>query len=94
MEINQLAFIKDLIIEEDLTKCNFNIIFIKIGSFIKIIELDNYEKVELQLYQYFIGKLIYFVFNIRPDIMFVVGQLSKYYANPRKNYIRVTKRVV
>lgn len=36
------------------------------------------------MYQRFVGKLIYFKCNTRPDIIFVVRQLSKYNANPKK----------
>lgn len=58
--------------KKDFTNCNANIIHIKTGFSIEIIKLDNYEEAELWSYQYFIGKLIYFTCNKRPDIVFVV----------------------
>lgn len=37
---------------------------------------------------------MYLAYGTRPDIAFVVGQLSKHNANPRKGYLRAAKRVV
>lgn len=44
MKINQSVFIIDLIIEEELIKCNTNVIPIKAGSAIEMIELKNDEE--------------------------------------------------
>lgn len=51
IKINKLAFIRDLAIEKGLTKYNTNIILIKTGLAIKISESDNYNKINLQIYQ-------------------------------------------
>ena len=51
MKINQSAFIRDLIIEEDLIEYNANIILIKAGSTIDMGESKNYEKTDLREYQ-------------------------------------------
>lgn len=40
------------------------------------------------------GKLIYLAYGIRLDIVFVVGQLSKYNTDPKKRHLRATKRIV
>lgn len=66
-----------IIIEEGLTKCNINIILIKIGYSIEIIEFDNNEVINLHLYQYLIGKLIYFAYSTRLDIAFAIKHLNK-----------------
>lgn len=37
---------------------------------------------------------MYLACEIRPDIVFVVGQLSKYNADPRKSHLQATKSIV
>lgn len=73
IKINQSAFIRDLVIEKGLTKCNPNVILMKTGSVIDISEVRDYEGINLQIYQRLIGKLIYLTCGIRPDIVFVIG---------------------
>lgn len=46
--------------------------------FIKMIEVDNYKKANLIVYKQPIGKLIYLVYSIRLDNLFIVGKLSRY----------------
>ncbi len=94
MKINQSAFIRDLVIEERLTECNANVIPMKTGSTIEMSEPEDYREVDLRTYQRLIGKLIYLACGTRPDIAFVVGQLSRHNANPRKGHLRAAKRVV
>lgn len=48
MKIDQSAFIRDLVIKEGLIECtNANVISMKIGSTIKIIEPDDYKETDL-----------------------------------------------
>lgn len=47
MKIDQSAFIRDLVIERELTECNANSIPIKARSTIEIIKLDNYKETNL-----------------------------------------------
>lgn len=82
-----MVFIQDFITKKSLTECNANAILMKTSFSIKMIEFNNYKKVELQLYQYFIGKLIYFTYGTRPNIAFVIGQLSKYNSDLRKRHL-------
>ena len=51
IKIHQLAYILDLVEEEGLTNCNANVISIKTGSSIEMTDLENYEKVNLHMYQ-------------------------------------------
>lgn len=94
MKINQSAFIQDLGIKERLTNYNTNVISMKAGSFIKIIDLEDYKEVDLYIYQWLIGKLIHLVYDISPDIAFVIRQLSKYNADLRKGHLQVAKKLV
>lgn len=94
MKIDQSAFIRDLIIEEELIECNANFIPMKTGSSIEMPEPDDYNKIDIYTYQRLIGKLMYLACGTRLDIAFVVEQLSRYNANPRKRHLQATKRVV
>lgn len=55
---------------------------------------DDYEKTELCLYQCFMGKLMYFACNTKPDIAFTVEQLRKQNFDLRKDHLQTVKRVV
>lgn len=94
MKIHQSAFIRDLVIEEGLTDCNANVIPMKAGSSIEMSDPEDYEEANLHTYQRLVGKLMYFSCGTRPDISFVVGQLSRHNADPRKGHLRAVKRVV
>lgn len=37
---------------------------------------------------------MYLTYGTRPDIAFAIRQLSKYNANPRRNYLQIAKKVV
>ena len=50
MKIDQSAFIRDLVIEEGLTECIANIIPMKVGSVIGMIDPDNYNETDLHGY--------------------------------------------
>lgn len=80
--------------EENFTDCNAPTIPIKAGLAIEMNESDNYDEADLGTYQWLIGKLIYFACRTRSDIAFVVGRLSKYNTNPRKDHLKVAKRVI
>lgn len=73
MKINQSVFIRDLVIKEELTDCNVNVILIKAGSTIEITGLKDYKETELCEYQYLISKFMYLACETRSDIAFVVG---------------------
>ena len=49
MKIHQSAYIWDLVEEEGLSNCNTNVISMKSGSSIKIIDSKNYEKANLRI---------------------------------------------
>lgn len=87
IKVDQPVFIQDLVIETRPTNCNTNVISMKANSSIDMSDLENYKEVNLYTYQCLIGKLIYFTYSIRPNIAFVVGQLSRYNANPRKRHL-------
>ena len=84
LKIDQSSFIRDLVIEKNLTNCNSNIIPMKAGSAIEMIEHNDYEDTEIKPYQHLIGKLMYQACDTKPDIAFIVGLLSRHNADPKK----------
>ena len=94
IRVSQLAYIKDLLKEENLTNCNASTIPMKAGSFIEMNELDDYDKTDLRNYQRLIRKLIYLACRTRPNIIFIVGKLSKHNADFRKSHLQAVKRVI
>lgn len=80
--------------EEGLTNCNNNVIFMNIRLVIEITNLEDYKETKFREYQCLISKLMYLTCGIRLDITFVVDQLNKHNANPKKVHLRTAKRVV
>ncbi len=74
--------------------CNSVHIPMKADYFIEMSESGNYDKTDLKGYQRLIRKLMYLSCGTRPDIAFIVGQLSKHNADPRIGYIKAAKKVV
>ena len=74
MKVNQLALIQDLIIDKNFSNSNVNIVSIKVGF---ITMMDVYKIKDIHTYYWLIAKLIYFLYETRPDIVFAIGQLSK-----------------
>lgn len=87
IKIDQSVFIKDLVIEKRLTNYNTNVISMKVGSLIKIGDPKNYKETDLWTYQQLIGKPMYLAYSTRPNITFVVRQLSKQNVNPKKGHL-------
>lgn len=56
-------------------------------SAIKITKSDGYNKINLEEYQWLIGKLIYLVYKTKINIAFIIRQLSKHNDNPKKGYL-------
>ncbi len=73
MKIDQSIFIQELVIKEGLTNCNANVIPMKAGSSIKMVDPEDYEEADLRTYQRLIGKLMYLACGTRPDIAFAIG---------------------
>lgn len=66
----------------------------KTGNFIDMQEVYDYKKTNLKTYQCLIRKLMYLLCRTRPNILFVVGQLSRQNANPCIGHLKAVKRVV
>lgn len=49
----------------------------KTGSVIEMNNANNYKKTNIKAYQRLIEKLMYLLYGTRPNISFLVGQLSR-----------------
>lgn len=94
LKIDQSSLIRNLDIEEGLTNCNSNMIPMKAGSAIEMIEHDDYNETDIKPYQHLIGKLIDLACGPRPDTTFVVALLSRHNADPRKGHLQAARTVV
>lgn len=90
LKIDEFLFIKDLLKKKNMTPN----IPIKTSSFIKITEVNNCKRTKLLTYQQLIEKLIYLLYNMRIDILFVIERLSKYNTDPQKSHLQVAKKVI
>lgn len=93
LKIDQSVFIYNIVEEEGIQDRNCIITLMKIGNFIEMQD-DNYEEVNLKVYQQLIGKLIYLLFKTQLDISFIIGQISKQKTNSQASYFIATKQVV
>lgn len=56
--------------------------------------MDHCKEINIKAYQHIIKKLIYLLCGTRPNIAFVVSQLSRHNANPRIGYFKNTKQII
>lgn len=94
MKVYQLAFVWDLVIEEGLINCNTNVIIMRADWSIKMTNPEDYDNTDLYIYQKFVEKLMYFSWDIRLDITFIVRQLNRHNANLRERHLQATERVL
>lgn len=66
----------------------------KAGSSIKMIDPKDYNTTDLNIYPKLIEKLMYLLYGIRSDIIFVVKQLNRHNVNRRKKHLQTVKQVV
>lgn len=66
----------------------------KAGNFIEMLKEGDYEETNIKAYQRLIDKLMYLSYGTRPDITFIVRQLSKQNSNPRIGHFKAAKKVL
>lgn len=94
LKINQKAYIKDLLESEGMSSCHPTVLPMNASSTIPMNQAGDDVRVDLTSYQRLVGKLIYLVCGTRPNIAFVVGQLSRHNSDPRSGHLRVAKQVL
>lgn len=80
--------------EKNLTNCNAPTILMKGRLTIKMNKPDNYDEVDLTIYQQLIGKFIYLACKTKLNVAFVVRKLGKYNINPCKKLFRTAQQVL
>ena len=78
----------------DLAGYNSVNIPIKAGNIIEMNDTNDYEKTYINVYQRLVENLIYLSYSIKPDILFIVGQLSKRNNHPSIGYLRAANQVI
>ena len=94
LRIDQKGYIRDLLESEAMTSCHPTVLPVKTGSTLLLDQAGDHQQADLTAYQRLIGKLIYLSCGTRPDIAFVVGQLSRHNSDPRTGHLRIAKQVL
>lgn len=94
LKIDQKEYIRDLLESEGMTSCHPTVLPVKAGSSFFLDQVGDYQQADLAVYQRLIGKLMYLSCGTRPDIAFVVGQLSCHNSDPRVGHLRIAKQVL
>ena len=67
--------------------CHPTVFLIKAESSLILDQVGDPRPINMGVYQQLLGKLMYLAYRIRPDIAFVIGQLSKHNSNPQAGHI-------
>ena len=94
LRIDQKRYIRDLLEFERMTSCHPTVLPVKAGSTLLLDQAGDYQQANLNAYQRLIGKLMYLSCGTRPDIAFVVGQLSCYNSDRQIGHLRIAKQVL
>ena len=94
LKINQKRYIRDLLESEGMTLYHPTILPVKAGSTLFLDQVGDHQQANLTEYQRLIGKLMYLSCGTRPDIAFVVGQLSCHNSDPHVRHLRIAKQVL
>ena len=93
LKIDQKDYIQDLLESEGMTSCHPTVFLVKAGSTLFLDQAGDHQQANSIEYQRLIGKLMYLSCRIRPDIAFVMGQLSRHNSDPRIGHLRIAKQV-
>ena len=74
--------------------CHVTVLPVKTGSTLILDQAEDYQQVDLTVYQQLVSKLMYRKCGTRPDIAFVVGQLSHHNSDLRAEHLRIAKQVL
>lgn len=94
LKISQKAYIRHFLESEKMIFCHPTILPVKAGLALFFDQMDDHQQANLIAYQRLVGKLIYLSCGTRPDIAFVVEQVSRRNSDPRAGHLRVAKQVL
>ena len=91
---NQKIYLKKIIRNHDMWKCNFMIIFMKINIKFIVVEVDYICFInDKHRYQSIVDFFMYVMFEIRSNIIYVVSIINWYVFNSNKSHWKVVKRI-
>lgn len=70
-----------------MTNCNMCNFLIKARSLFHIDYNEDNKETKLKAYQSFIEKLMYLTCSIKPNILFIIGQLERHNLDPRISHM-------
>ena len=94
LKIDQKRYIWGLLGSKGMTSCHATVIPVKEGSSLILDQAEDHQQVDLTAYQRLVGKFMYLSCGTRPDIAFVVGQLSFHNSDPRVGELRIARQVL
>ena len=94
LKINQKGYIRDLLEFERMTSCYATVLPVKASSILILDQVEDHQQVDLTAYQRLVGKLMYLSCGTRPNIAFVVGQLSRHNSDLRAGHFQIAKQVL
>lgn len=94
LKIDQKGYIRDLLESEGMSSCHPTVLPMKAGSSLTLDQAGDHIQTDLVAYQRLVGKLMYLACGTRPDIAFVVGQLSGHNSDPRAGHTRIAKQTL
>ena len=77
-----------------MSSCYPTVLPMKAGSSFTFNQVENHFPIDLIAYQRLIRKLMYLVCRTRPDIAFIIRQLSSYNSDLRISHICITKQTL
>ena len=91
---NQKAYLKKIIRNHDMWKCNFMIIFMKINIKFIVVEVDYICFVnDKHCYQSIVDFFMYVMLEIRSNITYVVSIINRYVFNFNESHWKIVKRI-
>ena len=93
-KIDQKGYIRNLLEAEGMSSCHPTVLPMKAGSALFLDQAGDHIQADLIIYQQLIKKLMYLACETRPDIAFIVGQLSCQNLDPQIGHLRIAKQVL
>lgn len=81
LKIDQKGYIRHLLESKKMSFCHPTVFLMKTGSTLTLYQAEDLFPTDMIVYQLLIKKLMYLVFGTRPDIAFIVEQLSCHNSN-------------
>ena len=88
------SYICNLLEAKRMSSCHLTVFPMKVSSAPSLNQVWDYIQADLTIYQRLIRKLMYLACGTRPDIAFIVGQLSCHNSDPQAGHLCIAKQVL